>query len=159
MDMKWYVLYVESGRETDVQKKLSEQGFEAVVPIENRMIRHGGRWISRPYVVFPGYVFIRIAYNWMIYYTIAQIPGVIKLLGGGKDPEALTEQEAELIVRNAKLFREPPLIRLHPEGYEILNDKFDSFRVVRLDRHARRITFTTTVSGKETEFTLSFIKA
>lgn len=162
VDKRWYVLYVESGKEKDVQKKLSEQGYEAVVPIENRMIRSGGKWISRAYVVFPGYVFINIEYDWWKYYTIAKISGVLTILGGGKEPIPLTNEEVRLVIYESELFREPPVVRLlDGGGFEIVSGSLLMFKrhIKRIDRHARRLVLSVPIAGKETEFTLSVIKA
>ncbi len=156
MEKKWYVLYVESGKEDEIRKRLLSQGFEAVVPIENRMIRSGGKWIRKPYVVFPGYVFVHVTYNWATYYIMSKISGVIRLLGGGKEPEPLTEEEARLIVFDAELFREPPIIRFTDDGFEILPERFRKLKVKKIDRHARRITFCIKIAGRVTEFKLSF---
>ena len=117
------------------------------------------RRIQKPYVVFPGYVFVHVRYNWAIYYMMSRINGAIRLLGGGSEPEPLTDDEAELIVRNTELYKDPPVIRLNNDGYEILSEQFKEIPVRKINRHARRITFAVTILGKETEFTLSFIKA
>ena len=49
---KWYVLHVQTGKELNVAGSLRSRGFSAVVPLENRVIRKGGKWIQKKYVVF-----------------------------------------------------------------------------------------------------------
>lgn len=159
MDKQWYVLYVKTGTETDIQKRLVGMGIEAAVPIENRMIRTGGKWITKPYVVFPGYVFVHILYNWALYYIMARISGVIRILGGGETPVPLTEKEAKSLLYEQELFADIPVVRVFDGGFEVMTEKHKDFAVSRINRHQRRITFRTTIAGKETEFTLSFIKA
>ena len=56
-DKKWYVLHVGNRKEKEVEKALLKKGIEAVVPMENRIIRNGVKWIQKPYVLFEGYVF------------------------------------------------------------------------------------------------------
>ena len=55
---KWYVLQVKTGYEEKVANALNNRGYTTTIPIENRMIRRGGKWIEQPYIVFPGYVFV-----------------------------------------------------------------------------------------------------
>lgn len=156
---KWYVLYVNTGRELDIMKSLQRKGISAVVPLENRVIRSKGKWTTREYVIFKGYVFVNLEYNWLIYYEISKINGVIKLLGGGHSPEPLSESEVEMLVESTKIFSEPSTVRLFDGGYEILNGILLSFKdcIKSLDRHARRAVIETNIAGKPTKFTLSFM--
>lgn len=87
---KWYILQVTTGKETEVKNELLRRGVQAVVPIEKRMIHRGKKWTTKEYVVFVGYVFIKIMHSWSQYYILSGINGVIRLLGGGKHPEPLT---------------------------------------------------------------------
>ena len=156
---KWYVLYVNTGRELDVMKSLQRKGISALVPLENRVIRSKGKWITRKYVIFKGYVFVNIEYNWLIYYEIAKINGVIRLLGGGHSPEPLSKNEVERLIESTKLFAEPSTVRLFDGGYEILNGILLTFKdcIKSLNRHAHRTVIETNIAGKPTRFTLSFM--
>lgn len=156
---KWYVLYVNTGRELDIMKELQRKGISAVVPLENRVIRSKGRWITKQYIIFRGYVFVNLEYNWLVYYEMAKINGVIKLLGGGDSPEPLSENEVEMLIESTKLFAEPSTVRLFDGGYEILNGILLSFKdcIKSLDRHAHRAVIETNIAGKPTKFTLSFM--
>ena len=156
---KWYVLYVNTGRELDIMKALQRKGISAVVPLENRVIRSKGKWTTREYVIFKGYVFVNLEYNWLIYYEIAKINGVIRLLGGGKSPEPLSKNEVERLIESTKLFAEPSTVRLFDGGYEILNGILLTFKdcIKSLNRHAHRAVIETNIAGKPTKFTLSFM--
>ena len=65
----WYVIQVMTGKEDDIAGKLKEQGIRALVPKENRLIRSGGSWSQREYILFAGYVFLNMNYNADNYYT------------------------------------------------------------------------------------------
>lgn len=181
-DKKWYVLHVGNRKEKEVEKALLKKGIEAVVPMENRIIRKGGKWIQKPYVLFEGYVFVHIRYNWALYYQMANTRYVLRMLGSYDDAEdsisdefadkpkkkkdlifepiPLTKQEEKLFIRHQNLFLEPPVIKLYDDGsYEIISRVFRYLKVIKIDRHARKITFLTTIAGQKTTFTLSFIKA
>lgn len=76
------------------------------------------------------------------------------------EPVPLTQYEEKLLIKECKLFEEPPTIRLHDDGsYEILTKGFKRIKILKIDRHARRVTFLITIAGNKMEFTMSFIKA
>ncbi|SCX21116.1 Transcription termination factor nusG, partial [Ruminococcaceae bacterium P7] len=68
---KWYVLQVRTGYEEKIAAELNSRGYAAVVPLENRLIRRGGKWQPQPYIVFSGYVFVYLDYSWAQYYAMA----------------------------------------------------------------------------------------
>lgn len=39
MNIKWYVLYVNTGQEHAVAEQLRYRGYDAIVPVENKLIR------------------------------------------------------------------------------------------------------------------------
>ena len=155
---KWYVLQVLTGTETDVQRELIIRGVAAVVPIENRMIRQGGRWKTKEYIVFPGYVFINVRYSWSQYYIMAGIKQIVRILGGGEKPEPLSVKEAQLLIRQTELFRTPSVLIITDDGYEIesgaLKELSDNIR--KVDMHSRRAAVKMLIAGTETEIKLSF---
>ena len=155
---KWYVLQVLTGAEKDVQKELHRRGVAAVVPIENRMIRTKGKWQTKEYIIFPGYVFINVQYTWSQYYIMSGIRQIIRILGGGEVPEPLAEDEAELIIRQTELFKDPSVVRLTESGYEIVSGVLIMLHdnIKKIDRHARRATVRMNIAGTETEIKLSF---
>ena len=172
---KWYVLHVVSGKEQDIGEQLLSKGIESFVPIENRVIRQRGKWIQKPYAVFKGYVFVHIHYTWPLFYEIGKIKNVYRMLGsldedrseGGTKkgsevfvPVPLSREEEKRLFKECRLLAEPPVVRLKEDGECIVVSKgFRRMKVKKIDRHARRITFLTTIAGKKTEFTVSFIEA
>ncbi len=156
---KYYVLQVITGCEPDVAKELNRRGVSAIVPLENRVIRTKGKWTTKPYVIFPGYVFINIKYSWSLYYIISGINGVVRLLGGGHAPEPLSKQEANLLIKQEDMFREPSTVRLFDGGYEIVSGVLLMLKdhIKKLDRHAHRAIVEMPIAGKKTIFRLSFV--
>ena len=72
--MRWYVLQVSSGQEKAVRDALHEKRIPALVPSENRLVRKGGEWTQKEYILFPGYVFLRLDYTSETYYRVRSIP-------------------------------------------------------------------------------------
>lgn len=155
---RWYVLQVLTGTEAEVQKELIRRGVAAVVPVENRMIRQGGKWKEREYIVFPGYVFINVRYSWSQYYIMAGIRQIVRILGGGEKPEPLSEDEVKLLIRQTELFREPSVLRVSGSGYEIESGALKelSDQIKKVDLHSRRAVVKLMIAGTETEIKLSF---
>ena len=119
----WYVIQVMTGKEDDIAGKLKEQGIRALVPKENRLIRSGGSWSQREYILFTGYVFLNMNYNADNYYKVKGIPGVIQFLGDSRNPSRLSYLEAEWIMlltgeNNQPI--EPTVVRALGDGnYEV----------------------------------------
>lgn len=156
---KYYVLQVSTGDELSVMNELQRRGITAVVPLENRAIRSKGKWTTKKYTIFPGYVFINIRYTWSKYYMMSNIKGVIRLLGGGTSPEPLSDDEVELLIRNSELFAEPSVLKFGDSGeYEIVSGVLLKLKdnIRRLDRHAHRAMVEMTMAGKKVKINLSY---
>ena len=158
MTPKWYVLQVNTGTEVEVAAELQRRGYWAVVPIEERMIRRGGTWMQQPYVVFSGYVFIFVDYSWAKYYIMTGIKGVIKILGGGKEPVSLSDSESEFILKLTELLMSPSEIVFNDDGtYTVISGFLKEVpdSIVKIDKHAKRATVKVTIGGEEKEFKVS----
>lgn len=155
---KWYVLQVTTGEELSVKTELHRRGVSAIVPQENRAIRSKGKWTTKKYVIFPGYVFINVRYSWSQYYIMSGIRSIIRLLGGNSSPEPLSDSDVELLVRNTELFAEPSVLKLNDDNYEIISGVLLSLKdkIRKIDRHAHRATVEMTLAGRKIEFKLSF---
>lgn len=157
----WYVIQVMTGKEDDVAGKLKEQGIRALVPKENRLIRSGGSWSQREYILFTGYVFLNMNYNADNYYKVKGIPGVIQFLGDSRNPSRLSYLEAEWInlltgADNAPI--EPTVVRILEDGslkaVKGVLEKFEN-RIVKVDKRSRKATFEITICNEKKEVQLS----
>lgn len=152
--MQWYVVQVMTGEEAGIAGKLRELGYHALAPAENRPVRTGGAWGQKEYILFPGYVFLRMEYNAENYYRIKGIPGAIRLLAG-----TLTYLEAEWILLLAGRDGtplEPSLVR-ETDGELTVEDgilkRFQS-RIVRMDKRSRRAVIELSLCGEKKEVQL-----
>ncbi|MBY0220521.1 antiterminator LoaP [Paenibacillus illinoisensis] len=107
--MEWYVLFVETGKETEVvesiHKKVSDKEIELLTPIRKVPERKNGV-ISHVFKgVFPGYVFLKTSMDVNVYYKLLEIPKIIRMLnryeesGTGFEFYSIPENEMELILR------------------------------------------------------------
>ena len=159
--MMWYVIQVMTGKEDDIAGKLKEQGIRALVPKENRLIRSGGSWSQREYILFAGYVFLNMNYNADNYYKVKGIPGVIQFLGDSRNPSRLSYLEAEWIMlltgeNNQPI--EPTVVRALGDGnYETVKGVLEKFenRIIKYDKRSRKATFEITICNEKKEVQLS----
>lgn len=158
-ESKWYVLYVKTGLENDIAAELNRRGFNTSVPIENRVIRQKGNWITQSYVVFSGYVFVYMNYTWNKYYAMSNIAGVIKLLGGGREPTPLSKPEVDFILSLTDMLAKPSVIRFtDSDSCEIVSGFLLKHRndIIKIKRRNKKATVKITVAGEEKEITVSF---
>lgn len=158
--MSLYAVQTLTGRETEVHGKLTEQGIQALLPQERRLIRRGGAWREQVYPLFRGYVFIETDNPLPIYYTVRRQDGVMHWLGASPGvPEALSEAEsvnvqwlagqdlrpstACEILPGVLGFVDGPLARL-------------SDHILRINRHDRKAVICLPIGGKQKEVTLTF---
>lgn len=93
----WYVIHVRTGCEPDVKRELIRRGYDAAVPTEAKQERRGGRWTVHERLLIPSYVFVQAALTDADYYTVREIPGVIRFLSADGRPAALPDNEAAYI--------------------------------------------------------------
>ena len=95
----WYVLRVRPRHEQAVERAIAAKGGETLCPTHTA--RHA--WSDRVKLVetpvFPGYVFCRMRRNERRRYV--EVPGVIQVVGFGRGPEAVPDEEIESLRRVA----------------------------------------------------------
>lgn len=159
---RWYVLQVRTGEEARIAEELNRRGYTAAVPIENRVIRRGGKWTQQPYVVFSGYVFVYLDYSWAKYYAMSGIHGVLRLLGGGQSPTPLSRSEAVFIRRLSVWLSKPSVVTFSENGdwrcvSGFLAEHQD--KIVKIEKRYKRAAVLVTVAGEEKQIKVSFTEA
>lgn len=158
---KWYVLHVRTGSELDIAEQLRKRGFSAVVPTENRVIRKGGKWTQKIYIVFAGYVFIYMDYSWSKYYAMSGIYGIIKILGGGQNPTPLSKSETEFILKLSELLAQPSMLKFKDDNsYEVISGFLADYtdNITKVERRYKKAMVKVTVAGEEKEIKVSFVE-
>ena len=106
--MSWYVLQVHTLRELEVRDDLKALGYQAAVPREMTIERHGGVWRERERLFFPGYVFTELRMTDTDYHRIHGVDHVLRILG---QPTPLDADEALYAVHHGRAAK--PIAR-HP---------------------------------------------
>lgn len=155
---KWYVLQVTTDREIEIKNRIEKQGYKVLVPLVEKTIRQKGKWKRQIDIIFRGYIFVKLDYKWSDYYSLCKCPGVIRLLGGGKNPIPLTDEEI-MTVRRIDMLRSASLVEFDNEGKLIpLNGILKEFKdsLISCNRRQRRAVIELTIAKKKTQVTVSF---
>ena len=100
--MKWYVLFVETGRETLIQKWIQyffdQSVCISIVPKRRLIESKQGKKYSVVKTMFPGYVFINTDMCVEVYYKLAKVPNMIRVLNNGSYWSNINDDEITSIV-------------------------------------------------------------
>jgi transcriptional antiterminator NusG len=91
----WYALRVKSNFEWVTASILREKGFREFLPVYKAKVRWSDRLKLAERPLFPGYVFCQFDANQRL--PIVSTPGVVHVVGIGKRPVAIDNQEMEAI--------------------------------------------------------------
>ena len=101
-DDRWFALQVKTRFEAICARVLRSKGYEKFVPVCKFVSRRSDtRSLTQPKALFPGYVFCR--FNHDAKGLIVTTPGVIRIVGYGKMPCPISEDEIEnirLVIRS-----------------------------------------------------------
>lgn len=93
----WFAILVRTGREKTATLLLENAGYECFLPVS----RGTRRWSDRTKLIevplFPGYLFCRMNPHNRL--TVLMTPGVIQIVGVGKTPIPVEEEEIDAIQR------------------------------------------------------------
>ena len=93
----WFAILVRTSREKTASLLLEDAGYECFLPISKYMRRWSDRMKEVEVPLFPGYLFCRMnAHNRL---PVLMTPGVIQIVGVGKTPIPVGEEEIAAIQR------------------------------------------------------------
>lgn len=96
-DPRWYAIYTRARHEKQVDKLLSERGFETFLPLAPRMSQWKDRRKLVQWPLFPSYVFGR--FHLEDAYRVLGTPGVATLVKVNGRPAAIADSELENVRR------------------------------------------------------------
>jgi len=104
----WYVLHTYSGQEKKVElsihqaiekHSLQDKIFKVIVPEEETIEIKGGKRVEKTRKIFPGYVFVNMFVDDDVWSMLRRIPGFLKFVGMGNEPEPVKDEEMLKILR------------------------------------------------------------
>lgn len=87
----WFAVLTRLGRERHASASLSNMGYEYFLPMTCSTRRWSDRWKKVATPLFPGYVFCRMNPHHRL--PVLTTPGVIRIVGVGKTPVPIEEEE------------------------------------------------------------------
>jgi transcription antitermination factor NusG len=91
----WFAILVRTGREKTANLLLENAGYECFLPISKDMRRWSDRMKEVEVPLFPGYFFCRMNPHNRL--PVLMTPGVIQIVGAGKTPIPVREEEIAAI--------------------------------------------------------------
>jgi transcription antitermination factor NusG len=96
----WYAIMVKTNREKTATMLLENAGYNCYLPLTECTRRWSDRVKESEVPLFPGYLFCRMNPHNRL--PVLMTPGVIQIVGMGKTPVPVEEQEVSAIQRVAK---------------------------------------------------------
>lgn len=172
--MNWYAIRVISGKESAIQESIffEMDSFEekngkntryikeVLAPSEEITEMRDGKKRKRKKLFFPGYILLQMEMTPEAQYFVENLNNVINFLGGGGDPQSLSDKEVQkfLGVVNEKDKQETMSSALRP-GVEIkvVDGPFKDFEGIIKDvnEDRRKIKVMVTIFGRETSIELN----
>lgn len=111
IDAAWYVINTYSGHEYKVidnlktrikTMNLEDKIFQAIVPIQGKMIIRRGQKVKTQEKTFPGYVLIQMVVTDESWITVRTTPGVTGFIGIDNKPTPISQPEVDLILKTTE---------------------------------------------------------
>jgi transcription antitermination factor NusG len=92
---QWFALQVRSNYEKLVQMALQAKGYPEFLPVYHKRARWSDRMKKIEAPLFPGYVFGKFHFHRRL--PILTIPGLVRIVGAGSNPEPVDEAELDAV--------------------------------------------------------------
>lgn len=111
LDAAWYVINTYSGHEYKVidalKTRIKTMGlenyiFQAIVPIQSKMVIRRGNKVKTQEKTFPGYVLIQMIVTDDSWITVRTTQGVTGFVGIGSKPTPISQKEVDNIIKTTQ---------------------------------------------------------
>ena len=170
MAQRWYVVHVHSGFEKKVAQSIREQvashGLEdlveeVMVPTEEVVKMRRGQKVNAERNFFPGYILVKMQLTDESWHVVQDQPKVTGFLGGKGRPVAISNGEAERLLKQVSegVDRPKPTISFEiGEQVRVSDGPFASFNgyVEDVDEDKTRLKVAVSIFGRSTPVDLDF---
>lgn len=111
LDMNWYAVRTRSRHEKSVTRQLQERGIATFLPLVTQLRRWSDRRKLVQFPLFPGYAFVRMAYEPPTRLAVLQTEGVVHFVGTQGHGVPIPDEQIESI---QTLLRNDVPIENHP---------------------------------------------
>lgn len=174
-EARWYAIQTYSGHERKVERlirrRIEEEPGSApeekeiqdvLVPTQETIEVRGGKRVTVTRRLYPGYVLVRMVYNERTAQLINNLPGVIKFLGTGQEPQPLSPQEVDRIFGRAPATPEEEGAVFIPftigQAVEVVEGPFKEFTgtVQEIDPAKGKVRVEVSLFGRPTSLELDY---
>ena len=168
----WYVIHSYSGYENKVQANLEtrtrsmhmeDRIFEVAIPMEDVVEFKGGKKVTTPKKVFPGYILVRMYLDDDSWYAVRNTPGVTGFVGSGIKPTPLARREVERFLGVQEEEEKKKAPRFKPaweigENVRVVAGPFADFNGVieAMNVDQQKVTVLVNIFGRDTPVELGF---
>lgn len=121
--MEWYAIFVETGREEEVQKFIellfSHEEIRTLVPKRKLIERRQGKTYETVKTLLPGYVLTYTNMSDELYYRLKAIPAVYRVLKDECEPIPIRDEEMSMILSLTRYGEVIELSEVYKEGNQI----------------------------------------
>ena len=167
---RWYVVYVHSGCEKAVVKRLEEKikkqkmedfFVEILIPTQETTEVKQGKKVKVEKKFFPGYVLIRMVMNDDTWHMVRDIPLVSGFLGSRTKPSPVSEKDAENLIHRLENAEDNFMSDVRYEVGEqvkVCDGPFASFNgiIEKIDDEKQRVKVSVSIFGRPTQVDLEF---
>jgi transcription termination/antitermination protein NusG len=172
MEQNWYVIHTYSGFENKVKASieqktaalgLADRISKILIPTEEVVeLRKGKKRISTR-KFFPGYLLIKMEMTDELWYLVKNTPKVTGFVGPGTKPVAISEEEAEDIIKQLETGGDRPRHRVMyvaGESVRIIDGPFTNFSgvVEEVKPDKGRLKVMVSIFGRSTPVDLDFLQ-
>ncbi|MFA6518344.1 MAG: transcription termination/antitermination protein NusG [Candidatus Shapirobacteria bacterium] len=170
IDAAWYVINTYSGHEYKVIEALKTRIrtmnlesyiFQAIVPIQSKMIIRRGAKVKTQEKTFPGYVLIQMIVTDDSWITVRTTQGVTGFIGVGNKPTPISDKEVEQILKTTEedkpKYQTPFVVG---DVVKIVNGSFADFigTIDSVDQEKGRLRVMVTFFERETAVEVDFLQ-
>ena len=170
IDAAWYVINTYSGHEYKVinalktrikTMNLSDKIFQAIVPIQSKMVIHRGKKIKTQEKTFPGYVLIQMVVTDNSWITVRTTQGVTGFIGIDNKPSPISQKEVDKILKTTSEDK-PQFQSTYSIGdvIKITNGPFSDFigTIDNIDKERGKLRVLVSFFERETPVELDFLQ-
>ena len=170
IDAAWYVINTYSGHEYKAIEALKtriktmgleDQIFQAIVPIQSKMVIRRGQKVKSQEKTFPGYVIIQMVLNDDSWITVRTTQGVTGFIGIENTPSPISQKEVDQILKTTEedkpKYQTPFAIA---DVVKITNGPFADFigTIESIDQEKGKIRVLISIFERETPVELDFLQ-
>lgn len=170
IDAAWYVINTYSGHEYKAIEALKtriktmgleDKIFQAIVPIQSKMVIRRGQKVKSQEKTFPGYVLIQMVLTDDSWVTVRTTQGVTGFIGIGNTPSPISQKEVDQILQTTEedkpKYQTPFAIS---DVVKITNGPFADFigTIESIDQEKGKIRVLISIFERETPVELDFLQ-